>query len=108
MFFKRQVFLNVVPGSNRVPSGTVTSAMNCAQSHTFAAEAPDGNIAAGKSDNTSAQSNNTDAALKRSFIGASSVYIQSMTTLKPPQKFHNDYAPPIVYLLFKDCSISRA
>ncbi len=31
MFFKRQVFVNVAPGAKFVPSGMVTSAMNCAQ-----------------------------------------------------------------------------
>src|SRR3972149_4986907 len=32
-FFNRHVFLKVAPGANTVPSGTVTSAMNCALSH---------------------------------------------------------------------------
>jgi hypothetical protein len=32
MFFMRQVFVNIAPGPKVVPSGTVTSAMNCAQS----------------------------------------------------------------------------
>ncbi|MBK7448404.1 MAG: hypothetical protein IPJ47_02845 [Anaerolineales bacterium] len=31
MFFSRQVFLKVAPAEKFVPSGTVTSATNCAQ-----------------------------------------------------------------------------
>src|SRR5512141_2648354 len=30
-FLRRQVFTNVVPGANVVPSGTVTSAISCAR-----------------------------------------------------------------------------
>jgi hypothetical protein len=33
MFFNRQVLVNVAPAEKGVPSGTVTSVMNCAQSH---------------------------------------------------------------------------
>jgi hypothetical protein len=32
MFLRRQVFVKAVPGAKLVPSGTVTSATNCAQS----------------------------------------------------------------------------
>ena len=39
MFFNRQVFVNVAPAAKLVPSGTVTSAINCAQSQTDDAEA---------------------------------------------------------------------
>ena len=39
MFFKRQVFVKTALGAKEVPSGTVTSAMNCAQSQVDKAEA---------------------------------------------------------------------
>ena len=39
MLFNRQVFVNTAPGAKFVPSDTVTSAMNCAQSQTDEAEA---------------------------------------------------------------------
>jgi len=56
MFFKRQVFVKAAPGAKGVPSGTVTSAMNWAQSHVEKAEAfCVGMVAAGAKDiNTAA------------------------------------------------------
>jgi hypothetical protein len=71
MFFSFQVFVNVAPGANTVPSGTVTSEMNCAQSH-VAADALEWFIAAGTSDNSIAQSNIIEATFIRDFITASS------------------------------------
>src|SRR5688500_2579343 len=111
MFLNRQVFLNVAPGSYLVPSGTVTSAMNWARSLHVCAAALAGITAAGTSDNTSANNNIVDANLTRVFIGTSSSL--HPTNLHPiyynanlSQKFQIDYTP-LVYLFFKDCSISH-
>src|SRR6266540_2235264 len=71
MFLKRHVFVNVAPGSNLVPSGTVTSLTNCAQSQ-VAAEADDVANAAGTSDNNIATSNIIEAVFNRDFMRASS------------------------------------
>jgi hypothetical protein len=73
MFFKRQVFVNVAPGVNVVPSGTVTSETNWAQSHVALADAFECVIAAGTSENNIAQSKMIEATLIRDFITASSI-----------------------------------
>jgi hypothetical protein len=72
MFFRRQVLVNVAPGWKIVPSGTVTSETNCAQSHVALADASEWVTAAGTNDNNIAQSNINDATLNRDFITASS------------------------------------
>src|SRR5688572_16403531 len=83
IFFNLHVFLNVAPGSYLVPSGTVTSAMNCARSvHACAAETLAGNAAAGKADNTSANNNRVETTLTRDFIGSSSILHPIDTTYK--------------------------
>jgi hypothetical protein len=60
MFFRRHVFVNAAPGAKVMPSGTVTSATNRAQSHTGAAAAgTTPAVAAGTSENTSANDSTT-------------------------------------------------
>src|SRR5512141_2403251 len=72
MYLKRQVLVKVAPSWNVVPSGTVTSATNWAQSHVALADASEWFTAAGTSDNSIAQSNMIEATLIRDFITASS------------------------------------
>jgi hypothetical protein len=82
MFLKRHVFVNACEASNIEPSGTVTSATNCAQSlHVCAADALVGNAAAGIKDSTNATSINVDTACILAFIGSSSS-LQIINTFK--------------------------
>jgi len=67
MFLNRQVFVNVAFASNSEPSGTVTSATNCAQSQ-VAADTPVGNASAGTDENTNAINNIVEVILIRDFI----------------------------------------
>jgi hypothetical protein len=82
MFLKRHVLVNAWEGSKSEPSGTVTSATNCAQSlHVCAADALVGNAAAGINDSTNAISITVDAACILAFIGSSSS-LQIINTFK--------------------------
>ncbi len=75
MFFKRQVFLKAVPGAKLVPSGTVTSATNWAQSQVEAAAAGVGIPAAGTSDNNIAIKSTKEKSFNLERIGILSFYI---------------------------------
>jgi hypothetical protein len=86
IFFKRQVFLKAAPGSYFVPSGTVTSEINCAWSQ-VAADALEGNASAGTSENISAINNIVEVIFNLDVILISSFSIQFKKTCKTIQKF---------------------
>jgi hypothetical protein len=72
MFFSRHVFVNAAFGANVVPSGTVTSATNCAQSQVVAAETGWVFDAAGTNERASARSITAQLSRNVGFMAFSS------------------------------------
>jgi hypothetical protein len=97
MFFNRQVFVKAAPGEKGVPSGTVTSAINCARSQVENAAAfCVVMVAAGAKDIKTAATtiiNLVDilGIMTVSFIKAKKTAMSLMEDGKTIQKFQFDY-----------------